>query len=332
MQRAAPARFDASNSPELLGAAASHATRRVPVAREDETAAEVRDGLVGAEFEHVEDVAVLDGEAFVGLVALDQLLAANADALVRDLMDPDPPSVAPDTDQEAAAWKMVRHREGSLAVVDEAGRFRGLIPPYRMLAVLLAEHDEDMAQLGGYLAGASMARHAALEPLGARLWHRLPWLLIGLVGAMASALLVGGFEHELDANVLLAFFIPAIVYMAGAVGTQTVTVLIRALSAGITVRAIVARELLTGVVMGVAIGAAFLAFALVGWGDTEVAVAVAVALVASCSMATIVAVALPALLQRLGRDPAFGSGPLVTVIQDLLSIAVYFAVVALIVA
>ncbi|HSJ17310.1 MAG TPA: magnesium transporter [Solirubrobacterales bacterium] len=331
MQRAVPARSERSGSPELLDAAAHHATRRVPVASENETAAEVRGGLVGADFDYVEDVAVLDGEELVGLVRLERLLAADAGARVRELMDPDPPRVAPETDQEAAAWKMVAHRESSLAVVDEDGGFRGLIPPYRMLGALLAEHDEDLARLGGYLAGASRARSAAEEPIRERLWHRLPWLLLGLVGAMASALIVGSFEDQLDANVLVAFFIPAIVYMADAVGTQTETVLIRALAAGTTVGAVIVRELLTGVVMGVVIGAAFFAFALAGWGDADIAVAVAVALVASCSIATLVAMWLPALLQRLGRDPAFGSGPLATVIQDLLSIAVYFAVVTAVV-
>ena len=72
--------------------------------------------------------------------------------------------------------------------------------------------------------------------------------------------------------------------------------------------------------------AAFLPFALLGWGDERVAVAVSLALLASCSIATIVAMALPWLFQRRGIDPAFGSGPLATVVQDLLSIAVYFAI------
>jgi Mg/Co/Ni transporter MgtE len=77
--------------------------------------------------------------------------------------------------------------------------------------------------------------------------------------------------------------------------------------------------------------AAFLGFALIGWGDVEVAVAVALAMFASCSIATIVATALPAAFQHLGKDPAFGSGPLATVFQDLLSIAVYLAIVVAVV-
>ena len=190
---------------------------------------------------------------------------------------------------------------------------------------------EDVVVLGGYLAGSARARGAAEEPVTQRLWHRLPWLLVGLLGAMGATAIVGGFKDQLEANVLLAFFIPAVVYMADAVGTQTETVLIRALSAGITVRSVLRRELFTGLVMGGVIGAAFLIFALIGWGETDVAAAVALAMFASCSIATLVAMALPALFQRLDLDPAFGSGPLATVLQDLLSIAVYLAIVVAVV-
>jgi magnesium transporter len=151
-------------------------------------------------------------------------------------------------------------------------------------------------------------------------------LLVGLVGAMASAVIVGAFEVQLDKKVLLAFFVPAVVYMADAVGTQTETLLIRGMSAEIDMRTVVKRELLTGVLIGILIGAAFFVFALIGWGDVDVAFAVALALAASCSIATTVATVLPRLLARLGTDPAFGSGPLATIIQDLLSIAVYLAI------
>lgn len=83
--------------------------------------------------------------------------------------------------------------------------------------------------------------------------------------------------------------------------------------------------------MGTVVGASFFAFAAIAWGDQGVAVAVALALFASCFLATAVAIGLPALLQRLGRDPAFGSGPMATLVQDLLSIAVYLGVVTVVV-
>ena len=192
------------------------------------------------------------------------------------------------------------------------------------------EHDEDLARLGGYLAGTAQARLAAEEGVPRRLWHRLPWLLIGLLGAMASAVIIGAFEEQLEKKVLLAFFVPAVVYMADAVGTQTEAVVIRGLSVGVKLRPILGRELLTGEMIGLVIGAVFFPFALLVWDDAGTATAVALALVASCSIATILAMALPWMFQRAGSDPAFGSGPLATVVQDLVSIAVYLAIATLI--
>jgi magnesium transporter len=143
---------------------------------------------------------------------------------------------------------------------------------------------------------------------------------------MLSVAIVSGFEQELNAEVLLAFFLPAVIYMADAVGTQTEAILIRAMSAGITVRSVFVRELATGAILGGLVGTTFLVFALATFGDAQIAIAVAVALFASCSIASVIAMILPWALAKAGRDPAFGAGPLATVIQDLLSIVVYFAV------
>jgi magnesium transporter len=316
---------------DLLEAAIEHATTSVPTATPGQTAGQVRAALARGRFDYAGAVAVVDAGRLVGLLAIEPLLAAGDDELVSRLMDAAPPTVAPGVDQERVAWEMVRRGESSVGVVNSDGRFIGLVSPYRMLQVLLHEHDEDLARLGGYLRSSRGARLAAEEPVSRRLWHRLPWLLIGLGGAMLSAVLVAAYESELQDVLLLAFFLPGIVYMADAVGTQTEAVLIRGLAVGIETRRVVRRELATGVGLGVALGGAFILFALIGWGDEKVAAAVGLALFAACSIATLVAMALPLLFRRLGLDPAFGSGPLATVIQDLLSIVVYLAISAAIV-
>lgn len=229
----------------------------------------------------------------VGLLRIEDLIAARPDTPLRQIMDPDPPTVTPGTDQEIAAWKAARHGESSLAVIDGGGRFVGLIPPHRLLAVLLAEHNEDMTRLGGYLGTADPARAASEEPVRRRLWHRLPWLLLGLVGAMLAAWLMGAFEAVLTTHVMIAFFSPTIVYMADAVGTQTETLVIRGLSLGVPLRRIARRELRTGLLIGVVLAGLFLPLGLLIWR----------------------AMSLPWALARAGMDPAFGSGPLATVIQ-----------------
>jgi magnesium transporter len=271
-------------------------------------------------------IAVCEDGKLVGLIRIEDVLAGPKEARAADLMDADPPIVAPGWDQEAAAWTAVHRGESTLAVVDEEGRFAGLVPADRLLAVLLAEHDEDLARLGGFLKGASLARMTSRERVAKRFWHRLPWLMIGLAGAFAAAGIVGSFERQLEDNVILAFFLPGVIYMADAVGTQTETLIVRGLSVGIPIREVVRREVLTGLLVGTAVAVVFIPVALWRWGESDVVTAVAIALFAACSTATGVAMALPWALHRLGLDPAFGSGPLATVIQDLLSVLIYFAV------
>src|SRR5918994_276227 len=306
--------------------AADLAVHDVPRADAESLVGAARDALAGRSFEHATELAVFDGPGFLGLVTLERLLAAKAETPVRQLVDETPLAVGSDVDQEVVAWQAVRANRRSVAVVAADGTFLGLVPAECLLAALAEEHEEDMARLGGFLAATKRARTASEEAVPRRLWHRLPWLALGLVGAMASAGIVGSFEEELRAEVLLAFFIPAVVYMADAVGTQTETVVIRGMSVGVPVSDIARRELATGLVIGALIAAAFFPFALLVWDDGNIAGAVSLALFVSCSTATVVAMALPYLLSRLGRDPAFGSGPLATVLQDLLSILVYFAI------
>src|SRR6185503_18210622 len=100
------------------------------------------------------------------------------------------------------------------------------------------------------LAGSSEARTASDESVLSRLKHRLPWLIIGLLGALLSADLVGMFEVQLQAQVILAFFVPGIVYLADAVGTQTETLAIRGLSVGISIERVFWREIVTGLLTG----------------------------------------------------------------------------------
>jgi magnesium transporter len=246
-------------------------------------------------------------------------------------MDTDPPWVSPHTDQEVAAWEMLNRGEVALAVVDDDGVFLGLIPPERMLRVLLQEHEEDISRFSGLLANSRAARTASEERVVRRLLHRLPWLAIGLMGAMLSAWLVGSSEEQLARTVELAFFLPAIVYMADAVGTQTETLAVRGLSVGVPIRRFVAKELGAGVIIGGIIAALFFPFCVLMFDDVSLALAVSLSLLASCTVASIVALALPWFLSLLRWDPAFGSGPLSTVVQDLLSIAIYLALAAAIV-
>lgn len=310
----------------LPGSIQQYLATRVPRCHPDARAADVRDGLHRQDYDTVADVAVCLDDRLVGLLPVERLLGAADDALVGDLMDADPPVVTPGLDQEKAAWKAVQHGESSLAVVDADGTFLGLVPPARLMGVLLAEHDDDVLRLSGVVSSAQSARHASQAPLAERLRRRVPWLVVGLLGSAVAAFLMRGFEDQLAADLRLAFFVPGVVYMADAVGTQTEALMIRGLSVGVSIRAVLRLEILTGLAMGVLLGAAAVPGVWLAFGSPELALVVAVSLFAACAVATAVAMLLPWLMTRWGKDPAYGSGPLATVLQDLLSLVIYFVV------
>jgi magnesium transporter len=246
-------------------------------------------------------------------------------------MDRDPVRAHRDTDQEVAAWELVQRQGRALTVVDDAGRLLGVVTPTDMLQVVFAEHEEDLSRLAGVVHDQRQVRTATIESVRRRVLHRIPWLLIGLLGAMLSAFVVSGYEDAISRQVVFAFFLPAVVYMADAVGTQTETVVVRGLSVGVGVRQVAPKEAFTGLLIGTLVAVLFVPLGLLVFGDFTIMLAVAVALFVSCALASLVAMVLPYWLDRLGRDPAYGSGPLATVVQDLLTIICYCAIVSAVV-
>jgi magnesium transporter len=127
----------------------------------------------------------------------------------------------------------------------------------------------------------------------------------------------------------IAFFVPGLVYLADAIGTQAEAVAVRGLSlshAGLGF--LVGGEIRTGILIGLVLGALTLPGVWLVFGDLNLALAIASALVVAGGIATTIGLFLPWLLDRLGSDPAYGSGPLATIIQDLLSLLTYFAIVS----
>jgi magnesium transporter len=306
--------------------ALEHVCRDVPVFARGVTAREMRLSLTARRFELVSHAAVCDDGRLVGILRIEDLLPASADSTAEAMMDAEPPAVGPGLDQERVAWQAVKHGESALAVEDSSGRFVGFIPPQRLLEVLLWEHDEDISRLGGVLHRQTAARAAQEETTLRRLWHRLPWLFVGLAGALVAARIVERFELQLEHSLLLTMFLPGVIYLADAVGTQTETLVVRGLALGLDFPRMLRKEILTGLGIGLVLASVFFFGARGMWSDTRTIGVVALALFAASAVASAVAMVLPWALDRFDVDPAFGSGPLATVIQDLLSIVIYFTV------
>jgi magnesium transporter len=276
----------------------------------------------------VELVCVIDELGRLeGALSIARLFSLESRAALGDVMDRAFPRTRADDDQEAAASLALHHGVDALPVVDREGKLLGVMPAQALLQVLRREHIEDLHRLAGIRRETAQARHAIEEPPLRRVRHRLPWLLVGLAGSAFATAAMAAMEAKLQANVAIAFFVPALVYLADAIGTQTETVAVRGLSLTRTGLApLLAGELRTGLLIGAILGALSLAPIWIAFGDARLAAAVAVSILAAGTIANGIGLLFPWLLQRLGLDPAYGTGPASTVVQDFCTILVYFLV------
>jgi magnesium transporter len=146
---------------------------------------------------------------------------------------------------------------------------------------------------------------------------------------MIATFVVARFERILEARVAVAFFVPGQVYIADAIGTQTETIAVRGLSLSrAPLSHLLAGELKAGFLIGLVLAGLIFPAVWLVFGDLRLAVAVASAVMVAGATATSIGLFLPWILSQAGRDPAFGSGPVATVIQDILSLFIYFMIVS----
>lgn len=311
--------------------AAPYVSPQPALAAEDETAGAVRARLAATEPDFIETIHVLDAQGRLrGIVSAQTLLRADAQRTMASLQRPAAP-IAGDAAPERVASHALRHGLDAVALVDRGGRPVGVVPPRGLMQILRREHVEDLHRMAGIrrevLHGTAQARAAIEAPPLRRARDRLPWLLAGLAGSVLATWVVAAFEHALRQRVAIAFFVPAIVYLADAIGTQTEAIAVRGLSLShAPMRTLVWGELRTGLAIGAVLGAIAWAAIWLAFGDARLATAVASSLALAGTAAATIGLLLPWALAATGRDPAFGSGPLATIVQDVLSLAIYFSI------
>lgn len=156
---------------------------------------------------------------------------------------------------------------------------------------------------------------------------RLPWLMAGLIGGFGASILISKYESVLAGDVRLAFFLPVIVYLSDAIGTQTETIYVRNMAdkKGYFHTYLV-KESFLGVLFGCVFGFMTFGFTYLWFGDTLLSSTVAIAMAASVAVAPIVALATVKIFQTERQDPAVGAGPFKTIFQDVISIVIYFTI------
>lgn len=311
-----------------MATAADLMTLDIPRSDRHRTVGEMIAALRDHTWDEVGHIYLVDDQAaLVGQVPIERLLQAKEQTYLAELEGSPPIEVLPGDAAETVALRAVERHDADVAVIDSRRRLLGVIPIGRLLALLHEEHVDNFLRMGGVSRMDHLHLSLTVQQTLNAVRARLPWLMVGLGGGFLASGVASAFEASLRREVALAFFLPLVVYMADAVGTQTETILVRRLAYGeVSVWEQLARESVIGASIG-AIVAIVAAGGLWFWNrQPALAMVVGISLGVTAVAATVIASILPLGLARLGADPALASGPVATVVQDILSVGIYLMI------
>ena len=283
--------------------------------------------LVG-EAETVDYVYVVDADRhLIGVLSLYRLLLSPGTTPVTELIAPTTVRVRASADREAAANLLTERNLLAVPVVDDEDHLLGIITQDDVADVLEAEATEDIERLGG---SQPLNVPYRLSSVALLVRKRIGWLLLLFIAEAYTGSVLRAFSNELELAVSLSFFIPLLIGTGGNIGSQTVTLIVRAMALNeVSLRDvgwIVWKELRVGAVMGVVMAVVALGRAqLLGVG-TNVGLVVAVTILAISLWSATVAAVLPLTLRRLRIDPAVVSAPLITTLVDGTGLIIYFEI------
>jgi magnesium transporter len=254
---------------------------------------------------------------FLGAVPLDRVLRAKRPVPISDLMDSERRRVHADDDQEEVARLFQRYDLVAAPVVDGNDRLVGVITFDDVADVIVEEADEDIKALGGVTHD---------EELSDSVWSiargRFNWLLVNLATAFLASSVLGLFEGQLEKMVALAVLAPIVASQGGNATTQTMTVAVRALAtqalSDTNARRVIIRELLVGILNGIAFAVITGIAAYVWFKVPALGVVIGLAMVCNLVAAAAGGILIPLALHRLKVDPAVASSPFVTTVTDVI--------------
>lgn len=306
-------------------------TKNVPVVQLTATLKDVEKLLFQKTktFETINYVYVVDEAGHLqGAISVKEIFRRPKNTPVKKFILRDVVSTTQTTDQEHVALMAIKHNIKAIPVVDKNGKFLGIVPSDKILEVLHNKSIEDILRSAGIKTNHSNGYDLMRASAFVHFKKRFPWLLFGLCGGIFAAIIVNYFETSLKEEILLASFIPTVVYMADAVGSQTQTIFIRSLALHhlLDGKRYMFRELKVSFLLAIVLSM-FIALVVLLWkGSFLMGMILASSIFSTILAASVIAVLLPLAFLKFRSDPAIASGPFATIIRDLLSVLIYFSI------
>lgn len=323
---------DAVDVRELLGykedTAGGLMTTEYVAIRQDITAGKAIEVLreIAPDAETVYYVFVVNKKnQLVGVISLRELIVADLNTLIEDIMHRKVKSVNVNMDQEEVAAIVSKYNFLAIPVVDDDNSLVGIITVDDIIDVIHEEATEDIYRLAG--TSEVEMQDDLINRVITSLRSRLPWLLVTLFGGLLAGKIIRSIEGELQAVVALAYFIPLLTGMGGNVGTQSSTLTVRGLATGqIDAKEMfltVGRETIVGASVGIICGLIVTAVAFIWQKSLLLGIVVGGALFGNMVTAATMGTFVPLVFKRLGVDPAVASAPFISTSIDITGLLIY---------
>ncbi len=282
------------------------------------------------EYETIYYIYVVDDEGkLAGVLSLRELVLAPPKTKLKDIMKKDVIKVLVDADQEEVASIIADYNLLAVPVIDRNNKLLGIITIDDIVDVIEEEVIEDM----GHLAGIREQIDKLIDaPILSVVRARIPWLVFALIGdGIIASSILKFFERTLASTIALALFIPVIMAMGGGVGNQSSTIFIRGLATG-EIRDPIKyflREIKVGLIMGLLVGAGIAIVSYLLIKAPKIGIIVGCAMFITTTIASVIGIFIPKLFHELNVDPAICSVPLISTIQDILGLCIYFTTAGL---
>jgi len=301
--------------------------KEVPIFSQTSTLKSIKGRLLGEkQYKNFDYIYLSDEKGKLsGVLSFKEFMDNSESSKAENVMNKKPISVSPDTDQEQVAHIALKHGIKSVPVVED-GKLLGVVTSDKMVSILNRSLQEDILHFAGIHKSHLEFENTMKVPLNKAVMHRLPWLLVGLIGIIIAAAFINLFEATLEKYIILAFFVPAIVYMASALGTQHQTLFIRDLTIlgkELKFSHYFFRQTLIAFIIGVVISVLVFFAVTLFWHERFIAIVISVSMFATLMITSSTSLFVTLIIYKLGQDPAVGSGPFATVISDMTSIVVY---------
>ena len=268
------------------------------------------------------------GRRLEGVLTIKELLLAQDEQLIADLMETDVITAETTEDQEEAVARMMKYDFLSLPVVDKEGRLVGIVTVDDVMDVMEEEATEDFEKMAAMAPSEKPYLKTSVLSLAK---HRILWLLVLMISGMITGGILGQYEAAFAAMPLLVTFIPMLTDTGGNAGSQSSTLVIRGMAVGeIQLKdfaKVFWKELRVSMLVGVVLSAVnFVRLIITYPGNQMVALTVALALFVTVLLAKTVGGVLPMVAKLCHADPAIMAAPLITTIVDAISLVVYFRI------